>query len=40
MIFGWCNTGHHDLCRYFFKDWNDKPNMCSCGCHNTESDQA
>lgn len=33
MIFGWCATGHHNICRARFIDWNGKEQYCSCECH-------
>lgn len=32
--FGWCATGHHDLCRVaFFSVFDQKDHACKCDCH-------
>lgn len=35
--FGWCASGHDELCRVSFIDWNKVEQFCSCECHVEES---
>lgn len=31
--FGWCNDGHHEVCRAEYVDRLGQPRSCGCPCH-------